>query len=44
MFDFKEKSDKVAKEINESGGDAISVPGDVTDPQFPEKLINATIQ
>jgi 3-oxoacyl-[acyl-carrier protein] reductase len=40
----RDKSDKVAAEINESGGDAISVPGDVTDLQFPEKLIVATIQ
>jgi 3-oxoacyl-[acyl-carrier protein] reductase len=40
----EEKSDKVATEIIQSGGDAISVPGDVTDPQFPENLINITIQ
>jgi len=38
------KSDRVAREIKEAGGVAISVPGDVTDLSFPEKLVQATIQ
>jgi len=38
------KSDAVAKEIKDAGGEAISVPGDVTDPAFPNKLIEATIK
>jgi len=38
------KSDNVAKNINQNGGKAISVPGDVTDPSFPEKLIQSTIK
>eukprot|EP01117_Protostelium_nocturnum_P020449 TRINITY_DN91_c0_g1_i2.p1 TRINITY_DN91_c0_g1~~TRINITY_DN91_c0_g1_i2.p1 ORF type:complete len:330 (+),score=101.18 TRINITY_DN91_c0_g1_i2:141-1130(+) len=38
------KSDKVAEDIRSSGGKAISVAGDVTDPNFPEKIINATLK
>jgi len=40
----KNKSDRVAKEIKDAGGEAISVPGDVTDPAFPENVVNATIK
>jgi 3-oxoacyl-[acyl-carrier protein] reductase len=39
----KEKSDKVAKEIKDAGGQAISVPGDVTKEDFPERIMKATI-
>jgi len=38
------KSDAVANEIKASGGQAISVPGDVTDPKFPAKIIQETIK
>lgn len=38
------KSDAVASAIKNNGGQAISVPGDVTDKKFPEKLIKATIE
>jgi len=34
----------MAEEINGSGGDAIGVPGDVTDPAFPDALMKATIE
>jgi 3-oxoacyl-[acyl-carrier protein] reductase len=36
-----EPSDAVAAEIKQAGGDAVSVPGDVTDPAFPETLAKA---
>jgi len=39
----KAKSDKVADTIKAKGGQAISVPGDVTDPAFPEHLMKQTI-
>lgn len=38
----KGKSDAVAASINEAGGRAISVPGDVTDPSYAEHLITET--
>jgi 3-oxoacyl-[acyl-carrier protein] reductase len=38
------KSDKVAATIVSEGRAAISVPGDITDPNFPQKLIDQTIQ
>ncbi|OAA54628.1 Short-chain dehydrogenase/reductase SDR [Cordyceps fumosorosea ARSEF 2679] len=34
------KSDAVAEAINSSGGQAISVPGDVLDPSYPETLVS----
>jgi len=37
------KSDAVAAAINQAGGKAISVPGDVTDPAFPDKIVKATV-
>jgi len=40
----KAKSDKVAADIRSSGGEAISVPGDVTDPLFPDHIIKETIK
>jgi len=39
----KKKSDAVAEAIRSSGGDAISIPGDVTDPNFPKTIIKGTI-
>ncbi|RUP52462.1 hypothetical protein BC936DRAFT_145219 [Jimgerdemannia flammicorona] len=38
------KSDAVAADINAAGGKAISVPGDVLDASFPDRLINETIK
>jgi len=40
----KAKSDKVAANIVAKGGSAISVPGDVTDPKFPETVVAETIK
>jgi 3-oxoacyl-[acyl-carrier protein] reductase len=40
----KEKSDRMAQEIITAGGEAISFAGDVTDPDFPEAIVKATIQ
>jgi len=37
------KSDRVAGEIKAAGGTAISVPGDVTDPKFPDMIVQKTI-
>ena len=39
-----EKAAGVVEEIKAAGGRAISVPGDVTDPGFPAKLIGETIK
>lgn len=39
----EEPTMSMAEEINSGGGDAIGVPGDVTDPAFPDKLMKATI-
>jgi len=39
-----EKSNRVAAEIKAAGGVAISVPGDITAKEFPDKLIQETIQ
>ncbi|KAF7725726.1 hypothetical protein EC973_009444 [Apophysomyces ossiformis] len=38
------KSDQVAADINAAGGQAISIPGDVLDPAFPERLIEGTVK
>ena len=35
---------QVAKDIQKAGGTALAVPGDVTDPAFPQKIVEATIQ
>jgi 3-oxoacyl-[acyl-carrier protein] reductase len=40
----KAKSDHVADTIKAKGGQAISVPGDVTDPSFPDYLMKQTIE
>jgi len=40
----EKKSNAIADEINKSGGTAISVPGNVTDPNFPEQLMQATMK
>lgn len=37
------KSEQVASEIREAGGEAISVPGDVTSEDFASKIMKATI-
>jgi 3-oxoacyl-[acyl-carrier protein] reductase len=36
-------AEAVADEINKAGGEAIAVPGDVTDPAFPDALMKATV-
>ncbi|EIE76695.1 hypothetical protein G6F46_001676 [Rhizopus delemar] len=38
------KSDQVAADINAAGGKATSIPGDILDPAFPEKLIEETVK
>jgi len=40
----EEPARAVAQEIESAGGKAIAVPGDVTDPEFPERLIAKTIE
>lgn len=35
-------AEAVAEEIRKAGGEAIAVPGDVTDPAFPDALMKAT--
>lgn len=37
-------SDAVASEIEAAGGKALSVPGDVTDPNFPDHLMQRTVE
>lgn len=37
------KANAVVEAIKNAGGQAISVPGDVTDPAYPDKLIKETI-
>jgi 3-oxoacyl-[acyl-carrier protein] reductase len=41
---MQKKSKAVADAINAAGGQAISVPGDVTDKKFPQRLIDETIK
>ncbi len=36
-------AETVVEEIKTSGGEAIAVPGDVTDPAFPDALMKATV-
>jgi len=38
------KSDAAAKLIKEKGVEAISIPGDITDPEFPQKLVDQTLK
>ncbi|KAI8967640.1 hypothetical protein BDF20DRAFT_900410 [Mycotypha africana] len=38
------KSDQVAADINAAGGKAISIPGDVLDASFPERLVEETVK
>merc|ERR1711916_50331 len=38
------KSEAVAAEIRAQGGEAISVAGDVTDPEYPERVLSQTVQ
>jgi len=38
------KSKAIVDEIQKNGGTAISVPGDVTDPKFPDHIIQETIK
>ena len=37
-------SDQVAEEIKASGSEALSFPGDVTDPEFPDQILKATVE
>ena len=39
-----EMLENLAKNINEKGGDAFIVPGDVGDPNVPEQVVNKTIE
>ena len=39
-----EKALAIAEEIKADGGQAIAVPGDVTDPEYPKKLVQETIK
>lgn len=38
------KGKAIAAQITQSGGKAIAVSGDVTDPAFPDRLIGETIK
>lgn len=38
------KANAVVDEIKKAGGQAIGVGGDVTAPEYPKKLVNATIE
>jgi 3-oxoacyl-[acyl-carrier protein] reductase len=38
-----QKSNDTAKEITESGGSAIAVPGNVMDPKFGENVVKETV-
>ncbi len=38
------KSDSVAREIASAGGRAISHPGDVTDPGFPDAILKRVVE
>lgn len=40
----EEPTMSMAEEIKSSGGEAMGVPGDVTDPAFPDALMKATIE
>jgi len=37
-------AEEAVQAIKDAGGQAISVPGDVTDPAFPDQLVNAAIE
>jgi 3-oxoacyl-[acyl-carrier protein] reductase len=39
----KGPSDDTAAQIRSTGGNALSVPGDVTDPEFPEQVMKAAV-
>ncbi len=39
-----EPAEAVVAEIKEAGGEAAAVPGDITDPAFPETLVARTIE
>ncbi|KAL0095647.1 hypothetical protein J3Q64DRAFT_1711653 [Phycomyces blakesleeanus] len=38
------KSDQVSADINAAGGKAISIAGDITNPEFPEILVEGTVK
>jgi len=38
------KSDAAAKLVKEKGGEVISIPGDITCPDFPQKLVDQTLK
>ena len=40
----EKKAQVVVDEIKSAGGDALAVGGDVSADDFPEKVVNATIQ
>lgn len=39
-----EPTEAMVAAITEAGGEAIGVPGDVTDPEFPDRIMAATIE
>lgn len=39
LFFFAEKAQEVAQQINESGGSAIAVPGDMLDDKYIDELV-----
>lgn len=39
-----EPAEQVAAAIEQAGGRALAVPGDVTDPSFPEQLVRRTVE
>ncbi|MEM7031680.1 MAG: SDR family oxidoreductase [Chloroflexota bacterium] len=39
-----DKSNDMVAEIKNAGGEAFAIPGDVTDPNFPDELIGRTVE
>lgn len=39
-----EPAEAIAAEIKDAGGEALAIPGDVTDPNFPDYLLGQTVE